>query len=662
MTKAVLLLFAGLIACAGQPVVSPGNETVGRPRGEDMGGYNITNSFEAGYRFHTVDGNTGKYRSDVNFGNGMRLLGSNLTMNSKDGHGAYFDELLLNTQGLGNDPYQFASFRVQKNRIYKYDLLWRENAFFNPALTVASGQHFMDTSRRLQDHSMVFLPQGRLRFLAGYSRNAQDGPALTTMQLFDARGDEFPLFTRVRRSQDEYRLGNEIDVAGIQLSWMRTWEFFKDDASDNSTSLAAGNNPNDRVTLTTFHRAQPYHGSTRSWRVHLLTDRSKLYSINGRFAYAGGRRDFILDEFAGGTDRVGAARNRQIVVLGNARRPVTAANLTVSLFPFAKLTVVNHTAFHSTRMDGDARYAEFNNGAAGSALLNFQFLDIRTIANATDLHYRASKLVTFYGGYHFSSRRIRSIERLEAFQIPETTSARQENTLHSGLFGIRVQPLKPLTISLDAEAGRSDHPIYPISDKNYQTFGGRVQYKTRTYQLGAFARTNYNTNSISFLAHSSRSRTYSADGSWTPSGWLGIDASYSKLHLNTLSAIAYFANGDEVTNDRSAYVSNIHAGNVSARFGIRARVDLFVGYSRVQDVGDGRPRPDAALIAGTLALFRDIQTYPLAFESPFARLSIRLHSRLRWNAGYQRYRYFEEFSTNQNYRANTGFTSLTWSF
>ena len=56
----------------------------------------------------TVGGNLGKYRSDVNYGNGIRLLGSSLTVNSRDGHGGLFDEIVLTTLGLGNDPYQSA--------------------------------------------------------------------------------------------------------------------------------------------------------------------------------------------------------------------------------------------------------------------------------------------------------------------------------------------------------------------------------------------------------------------------------------------------------------------------------------------------------------------------------------------------------------------------
>jgi hypothetical protein len=48
--------------------------------------------------------------------------------------------------------------------------------------------------------------------------------------------------------------------------------------------------------------------------------------------------------------------------------------------------------------------------------------------------------------------------------------------------------------------------------------------------------------------------------------------------------------------------------------------------------------------------------------SPQVRLSIRITSKLRWNTGYQYYGYREQFSAAQDYRANTGFSSLAFSF
>src|SRR5215471_6091360 len=116
------LLAALAGAAMAQPVVAPTPETVGTARGENWNNYNITNSFETGYRFAEVSGNDGKYRSDENYRNGVRLLSSSFSMNSKDGRGGLFDEVLLNTLGLGGDPYESAILRIQKNKLYRYDM------------------------------------------------------------------------------------------------------------------------------------------------------------------------------------------------------------------------------------------------------------------------------------------------------------------------------------------------------------------------------------------------------------------------------------------------------------------------------------------------------------------------------------------------------------
>ena len=61
-------------------------------------------------------------------------------------------------------------------------------------------------------------------------------------------------------------------------------------------------------------------------------------------------------------------------------------------------------------------------------------------------------------------------------------------------------------------------------------------------------------------------------------------------------------------------------------------------------------------------LFRS--TFPLTFQSPTGRISLKINERLRWNAGYQYYGYRQEFNKNPNldYQANTGYTSLSFTF
>jgi hypothetical protein len=660
-----LLTSVLLAVCAyGQMTVSPTPQQAGIARGEDVSGYNVVNSFELGYRFHSVGGNLGKYRSDVNFGNGVRLLGSTLTVNSKEGHGARFDEIVLTTQGLGNDPYQSANLRVQKNRLYRYDLLWRLNDYYNPALPVGVGAHLMNTTRRMQDHNITLFPQSGFRIFAGYSRNSQSGPALSTVQLFDSRGAEFPLFSDIRRKQDEYRLGGEFSLFGSKITWLKTWEYFKDDTPYSLTNPVT--NVDGANTLTSFSRVEPYHGRAPGWRVGLLRDK-KWYAANARFTYTGGERSFIQDERAIGTDRLASARNRQVLLFGSGRRPVTTANLNLSLFPNDRITISNHSAYHQTRMEGDGSYRELNNATLDLELVNFQFLGIRTFTNLTDINYRPTKKLGLYGGYNVSQRRIRSTERTDFAGLADTISAQQSNTIHAGLAGLRIRLANPLTLTLDSEIGRANRPIYPISERNYHALGARIQYKAKSLLISAFAKTNYNTNSVSLAYHSMRGRTYAADFSWVPAAWFAVDAGYSRQHLDTNSALAYFAAARLVTDRRSVYTSNIHSGNLGVRFGIRGRADLFVGYSRVQDAGaddqtirsgviDPAQPFDAALIAAS--------TFPLTFESPLARLSVRLRENLRFNVGYQHYRYREDFLLRfgQDYRAHTGFTSVSWSF
>src|ERR1700733_6162257 len=241
-----------------QETVAPTTgEQVGPVRGENTGDYNIIQSWEFGYRYSLVGGDVGKYRSDVNFGNGVRLLSSYLTVNSKDGHGKYFDEIVLNTQGLGNDPYESVTLRIQKNRLYRYDMLWRENQYYNPGLTTADGLHLENTDQRWQDHDLVIFPQGKIRIKMGYSRNKEDGPALTTTNLFEnERGDIFTLFSNVKREYNSYRIGADLDYFGFRLSFLRRWEFYKEHTPHTLAPPTTGLTPG-ITTLTSFYRAAP---------------------------------------------------------------------------------------------------------------------------------------------------------------------------------------------------------------------------------------------------------------------------------------------------------------------------------------------------------------------------------------------------------------------
>jgi hypothetical protein len=648
-----LFLAAGAGALYAQQVVAPTPDPVGPARGEDLDNYNITDSFETGYRFGLIDGDLAKYRSDVNYGNGIRLLGSSLSVNSKDGHGILFDQILLNTLGLGNDPYQSASLLIQKNGLYRYDMLWRLDDFYNPGLVGANHLDQMDTQRRMQDHDLTLFPQSHFKVRLGYSRNDQTGPALSSVQEFGITSPVDQTFMDVRREWNEYRIGVEAEFAGFKFTAQHRWDFFKD---DSVFSNAGG--------LAQFTRANPYHGSSPGWFGNLFTNR-KHWGLNARMTYVGGQGDFALNELATGVN-TGATATQQILISGNAQRPELAGDLSLSLYPTDRLTIVNNTSIHTTRIVGDSNFTEFNNATGVSSSVDFEFLGIRTVANATDINYRLTPWIGFFAGYHYSDRLITTVDGFAVTGPLQDFNYGRSDHMNSGILGVQIRPIKPLTIRLDGEVGTDNQPLTPISERNYHTLGGRADYRTRQLQLSATYSQVYNVNSPDPLTpFSSHSRNYGANASWSPNGRFSLDASYTKLHLDTVSGLAFFAD-TALQTFPTIYISNIHAANFGAHFGLAPRVNLYVGYSITKDTGDGRNgavQPDASGAVQTL--FSSVETFPLTYQSPLARLSIRITPKIRWNAGWQFYRYREEFglvSLSQNYRANTGYTSVLWSF
>ena len=105
-----------------------------------------------------------------------------------------------------------------------------------------------------------------------------------------------------------------------------------------------------------------------------------------------------------------------------------------------------------------------------------------------------------------------------------------------------------------------------------------------------------------------------------------------------------------------------------------ARNQLDERYSRqilFRGIGaEGQQKLSAARVAivgcgatgSALPLLQGVQTFPVAYQSPVARISVVIRDNLRWNFGYQYYGYRQQFEPGLNFRANTGYSSLSFSF
>src|SRR5262249_12504919 len=156
------------------------------------------------------------------------------------------------------------------------------------------------------------------------------------------RGDIFSLFTNAKREFNSYRVGADIDAMGFRLTFLHTWEFYKDDTPYSIPAATAGFNPTDPSTLASFNRASPQHRPSPSWLVTLGTER-KYFAANARFTNSAGKLNFIQQENAVGNGLAGSV-TRIISSSGDARRPVTTGDLNLSVFPTSRLTITNNTS------------------------------------------------------------------------------------------------------------------------------------------------------------------------------------------------------------------------------------------------------------------------------------------------------------------------------
>jgi len=222
-------------------------------KGIDQGNYNIKQSIEFGGRFTSIGGDIQTYDTFVNLQQGPRLLGFTMEMRSLDHHGTLFDRFSFSNFGYGGDPNMASRLHMSKNKWYNFDALFRKDVNYwdyslqanplNPTTPFANGPagygapactscvlvespHLMDTRRKLEDYNLLLLPQSRVRFRLGYSRNTVNGPVLSSIH----QGTEQALFEDYSTTVNTYRIGVDFKVLPrTNISYDQLWNYYKGD-------------------------------------------------------------------------------------------------------------------------------------------------------------------------------------------------------------------------------------------------------------------------------------------------------------------------------------------------------------------------------------------------------------------------------------------------
>src|SRR6201981_1160135 len=187
-----LLVIIALLDLAAEAQTASGNsgQSQAQPEVVERGGYVIHQSVEIGYRVSDVTGSEQMYNTLVNLRTGPRFLDQSLSMQSQAHDGLLFDNLFINSFGWGGDPNNGLRARLDKNKLYDFRANFRRDqtdfdynllanplnpSTSSPSIPVTSSPHAFATRRRISDFDMTLLPQSKIDFRLGYSRNNMGG-------------------------------------------------------------------------------------------------------------------------------------------------------------------------------------------------------------------------------------------------------------------------------------------------------------------------------------------------------------------------------------------------------------------------------------------------------------------------------------------------------
>jgi hypothetical protein len=713
----VMVLGVALGVAAQQPSPSPSpkkSDSAEAPTeaGEKAGDYTAIGSVEFGYRGLRVDGDLNKYQSDLNYKAGPRLFDSSFLLRSTEGKGSLFETFLVNSTGWGADPQGNLRVNVEQPEWYRFDATYRRfkyfrfvNNFANPNWVfspaqfsvpprLTTGEHGFDTRVKLGDFDLTLLPKNQhIRFNVGYSPERYSGPAFTN---YHAGGNEFMLLSQLRSRANDFRVGADGRLGPLNFSFLQGFRRFRDDSSID-LGVTPGINLNPAVaSLTSFDRNEPARGSVNYTRFSLQTLIAKRLDVTGRIIYSKADQNYsFLESFTGRNwnPRItgfpptppGATPNilnlGQYNLTGDTERPSWLGDLGLTWMATDKFRISNTFRVETFEITGSALFSDFFSLTRGTRTdtIGFNNRDVltnteyRKVQNTIEGDYQFNPRYSIHLGYRYAQRRIEEAisgfnlgANLPAPLVPDSFT--EHNNTHAVLGGFKARPISEWTLYFDAEHGTADNVFSRIGNYNYTNIRAKSRYKPSSrvaLNLAVITKDNSNPSEIAGVSLEDfgvniKSRIFTSSLDWTTTSRFSISAGYNYHWINSKAIVDYFFNSVRHPLGNSLYIVRNNYFFVESVAHIAPRATLFTAYRINRDNGQGNRVADPTGNPGTL-----IASYPMSYQSPEARLAIKLHDRLDWNVGYQYYNYNESTIVGprpQNYHAHLPYTSLRFYF
>ena len=643
----------------------------------NLGIYNVVSSLEIGGRGLSVSGSDNKYRSDLNYSPGVRLFDSSFFLRSREGSGRVFDEFLVNTSGWGGDPHGYTRVSIEKSGSYRFDANVRRSRYFNALGSIANplnapiGQHTSNTRHNFSDFDFTGLPENdKLRFYVGYSRDTREGPGTTSARF---GGDEYAINSNSDTRANNFRAGIDARLLGFDLSLLQGARYFKDNSSYTVTLTNQGNNATNTSRIDQLFREIPTQGSHFFTRFSAHRLFAKKLDFTGRFIYLSGRSRYALFEQTTGRLANGnLAVPQTATARGEAKRPSSIGDIGVTLLATSNFRISNTFRFDNFRINGEEplldvlrqrTFAGLPLATVTTSSFFARTTNYRRFMNTIEADYQFNPSYSVHAGYRFTDRHI-ELAHLDRTTTLATRAEEVDNQTHAAIFGFKARPVKAWTIYFDGEHGDADSVFTRLANNDFTNFRLRNRINANNQiALNFSVITKDNTNPADVITSPNvpfgtppgaldvnvKSRHFSSSIDWTPNSTFSLSSGYTHMRVTSIAGILLPISGQRRVGE-SQYFSRDNFFFFNAFVKPTSRVTFYAGYHINKDNGQGdRVSPSNVIL---------IDSYPMSFQSPEARVTLRLNRMLDWNVGYTYYNYNDKFFPVQNYHAHLPYTSL----
>lgn len=635
-----------------------------------VGGYTVTATTEFGWRWKDVSGSEKKYRSDLNYKQGFRTFDSNILFEAESGKGKWFDSLFITNTGWGSDPSGFTRVNMERTGAYKFNANVRQIKYFNDLSNVALGQHTSNTKHTFADFDGTILPQNeKIRFILGASFGNMNGPGFNTSRAYS---DEFPVTTNTKNRTDDYRVGIEGRVVGLNYGLTQGVRNFRDRTFWELTAPHPGNNPTNNATFATFRREMPTDGKTYFTQGFLNKTFAERLEVTARGIYASTDSAMSLFETITGRDNSNNFVDLDRFLINSyAKRIQKRGDLGATWMATNDFRISNSFTIDAFTINGgeDLDNALFRRNSGGTPLATaivrsnaFRITDYLRYSNLAEGDYQVNRYFGFHVGYRFTHRKVDIAVRDTTLTSPPSgTNPRivnetEENSTHTLIAGVKIKVKKYGAIFSSIEKGTADNVFSRVENYKFTNYKVRGRFTFNKVGLSLSAMTKDNTNPSTFLTNPNidfttrvKTRYFSSSMDWTPADAVMLSGGYSYRHLDSYTPIILPLGGVQ-TQGTSEFFARDHFGHVDISVKAGRRVGFYGSYRISKDNGQGSR-------IGALPQ-NLVGSYPMSFTSPEIKVSIKLNRNIDWNAGYQYYKYSDVQTPSLNYRSHLPFTSL----